>query len=114
MVALLWGAGVLWSGYFEESKPVDGLLAISAGSWLSFLILGLEHPGSLTGDTHLRSGLVVMLSPIQNTSYPSASLGSMGLPSTEKHLPHPTGSSMIQGNFSRLELLTVAQRCGDW
>jgi hypothetical protein len=27
-------------------------------------ILGLEHPGSLTGDTHLRSGLVVLLSPI--------------------------------------------------
>jgi hypothetical protein len=38
----------------------------------------------------------------------------MGLPSTEKHLLHPTGSSMIQGNFSRLELLTVAQRSGDW
>jgi hypothetical protein len=74
VVALLWGAGVLWSGYFEESKPVDGLLAISAGSWLSFLILGLEHPGSLTGDTHLRSGLVVLLSPIQNTSLPFAVL----------------------------------------
>jgi hypothetical protein len=32
-----------------------------------FLILGLEHPSSLTGDTRLRSGLVVLLSPIQNT-----------------------------------------------
>jgi len=42
------------------------------------------------------------LSPIQNTSYPFASLGSMGLPSTEKHLPHPTCSSITQGNFSRL------------
>jgi hypothetical protein len=26
----------------------------------------------------------------------------MGLPSTEKHLPHPTCSSITQGNFSRL------------
>jgi hypothetical protein len=32
-----------------------------------FLILWLEHPGSLTGDTHLCSGRVVLLSPIQNT-----------------------------------------------
>jgi len=31
-----------------------------------FLILWLDHPGSLTGDTRLRSGLVVLLSPIQN------------------------------------------------
>ena len=38
------------------------------------LILRLEHPGSLTGDTHLRFGLVVLLSPIQNTSCPFAGL----------------------------------------
>ncbi len=28
--------------------------------------------------------------------------------------PSATCSSIIRGNFSRLELLTVAQRCGDW
>jgi hypothetical protein len=58
---------------------LDGLLASS-------LILGLEHPGSLTGDTRLCSGRRVLLSPIQNTSGGFA-------------LPHPTCSSITQGNF---------------
>jgi hypothetical protein len=38
----------------------------SADCWLPFLILGLEHPSSLTGDTDLCFGRVVLLSPIQN------------------------------------------------
>jgi hypothetical protein len=39
--------------------------AISANCWLPSLILRLEPPTSLTGDTHLRFGRVVLLSPIQ-------------------------------------------------
>jgi hypothetical protein len=74
---------------------LDGLLASS-------LILWLEHPGSLTGDTHLCSGLVVLLSPIQNTSCPFAGLWFFGPFLFRKHLPHPTCSSITQGNFSRL------------
>jgi hypothetical protein len=38
---------------------LSGLLASS-------LILGLEPPSSVTGDTHLRFGRLVLLSPIQN------------------------------------------------
>ena len=61
-------------GPAEELRPTNSPSAISAGSLLPSLILGLEHPGSLTGDTHLCSGLVVLLSPIQNTSCPFAGL----------------------------------------
>ena len=41
------------------SHALNGLLASS-------LILRLDHPSSLTGDTHLCFGRVVLLSPIQN------------------------------------------------
>jgi len=62
----------LWSGWrvTAHQQPISDLSGLLAWS----LILGLEHPGSLTGDTHLRSGLVVLLSPIQNTSCPFAVL----------------------------------------
>jgi hypothetical protein len=75
------------------------LRAILGGLLASSLILWLEHPGSLTGDTHLCSGLVVLLSPIQNTSCPSAGLWFFGPFLYRKHLPHPTCSSITQGNF---------------
>jgi hypothetical protein len=72
---------------------LDGLLASS-------LILGLEHPGSLTGDTRLCSGRRVLLSPIQNTSGGFAGLWFYGFFFYRKtSLPHPTCSSITQGNF---------------
>jgi len=40
----------------EESRATNSPSAISADCWLPFLILWLEHPSSLTGDTRLCSG----------------------------------------------------------
>ena len=63
-------------------SPPAGSPAISVDCWLPSLILGLEHPTSLTGDTHFRFGRVVLLSPIQNhpshphpSTFPSQPLG---------------------------------------
>jgi hypothetical protein len=42
------------------SRDLGGLLASS-------LILGLEHPSSLTGDTHFCFGRLAFLSPIKST-----------------------------------------------
>ena len=47
----------------EESRATNSPSAISAAPGL-FLILWLDQPGSLTGDTRLRSGRLVLLSPI--------------------------------------------------
>ena len=44
-------------------------------------------------------GRLVLLSPIQNTSCPSAGLWFFGPFLYRKHLPHPTCSSITQGNF---------------
>ena len=48
--------------YTRTSKPLTpkdrGLLT---------LILGLDHPSSVTGDTHLCFGLLAFLSPINST-----------------------------------------------
>jgi hypothetical protein len=65
--------------YTRTSKPLTpkdrGLLT---------LILGLEPPTSVTGDTHLCFGRLALLSPIKNTpsspslsTFPSQTLGEM-------------------------------------
>ena len=40
---------------------------ISADSWLPSLILWIDPPGSVTGDTHLCFGLLAFSSPITST-----------------------------------------------
>ena len=84
--------------------------AISADCWLPSLILWLDPPSFVTGDTHLCFGRLALLSPINPT--PLIPSLNVPVPTPWQDEPHGADQSMTTVTGAQSDLFAWAREAG--